>query len=76
MNWDRIEGKWKEVSGRAREKWGKLTDDDLTIVKGKRDKLAGMIQQRYGLAKDEVERQITEFERDCDRYDRPSKRTA
>jgi uncharacterized protein YjbJ (UPF0337 family) len=58
MNWDRIQGDWKQVAGKAKEQWGKLTDDDITVVAGRRDQLAGMIQERYGLAKDEVEKQI------------------
>lgn len=61
MNWDRIEGNWKQFQGKVKEKWGKLTDDDLTVVAGKRDQLAGMLQNRYGIAKDEVEREIDEF---------------
>jgi uncharacterized protein YjbJ (UPF0337 family) len=62
---DRIEGGWKQVKGQVKEKWGKLTDDDLDVVRGKRDQLAGKIQERYGIAKDEVEKQICEFERSC-----------
>jgi uncharacterized protein YjbJ (UPF0337 family) len=61
MNWDRIEGNWKQLKGKVKEKWGKLTDDDLTVIGGKRDQLAGMLQNRYGIAKDEVEREIDEF---------------
>ncbi|MCX7361972.1 MAG: CsbD family protein [Alphaproteobacteria bacterium] len=58
MNWDRVEGNWKQFSGKVQEKWGKLTDDDLTVVKGKQDQLVGRIQERYGIAKDEAERQV------------------
>ena len=65
MNWDQIEGKWHEVKGYAKEKWGDLTDDELTEMKGKRDKLAGKLQQKYGYAKEEVEKQISDFERSC-----------
>jgi uncharacterized protein YjbJ (UPF0337 family) len=61
MNWDRIEGNWKQWKGAAKEQWGKLTDDDLDIVKGKREQLAGRIQERYGIAKDEAERQIDDW---------------
>jgi uncharacterized protein YjbJ (UPF0337 family) len=61
MNWDRIEGDWKQLKGKAKEKWGQLTDDDLDIVAGKRDQLAGKIQSRYGIAKDEAEKQIDEW---------------
>lgn len=58
MNWDMIEGNWKQFQGKACEQWGKLTDSDLEIAKGKRDQLAGLIQERYGVAKDEAERQV------------------
>jgi uncharacterized protein YjbJ (UPF0337 family) len=61
MNWDRIEGDWKQIKGNVKEKWGQLTDDDLDIVAGKRDQLAGKIQSRYGIAKDEAEKQIDEW---------------
>lgn len=62
MAWDYIQGRWKEMRGKVRERWGKLTDDDLDVVAGKRDQLIGIIQQRYGLAKDEIERQVSDFE--------------
>jgi uncharacterized protein YjbJ (UPF0337 family) len=61
MNWDRIEGKWKQYAGKAKEKWGKLTDDDLTTISGKRDQLIGKVQERYGIAKDQAEKQVDEF---------------
>jgi uncharacterized protein YjbJ (UPF0337 family) len=61
MNWDRIEGNWKQFKGKAKEKWGKLTDDDLTVIAGKRDQLAGVLQKRYGYAKDQAERELDEF---------------
>ena len=57
MNWDQVEGKWKQVKGSAREKWGRLTDDDLELVAGKKDKLVGLLQERYGFAKEEADRQ-------------------
>ena len=60
--WDRIEGSWKEMTGKVKEQWGKLTDDDLTVVAGKRDQLAGKIQERYGYAKDKADQEITAFE--------------
>lgn len=63
MNWDQIEGKWKQFRGRVRETWGELTDDDLDKIGGKRDRLAGIVQEKYGVAKDEAERQISKFER-------------
>jgi len=57
MNWNQIEGKWKEVKGAVKEKWGKLIDDDLDVIAGKRDKLVGKLQQRYGITKEEAEKQ-------------------
>jgi uncharacterized protein YjbJ (UPF0337 family) len=65
MNWDQIEGKWTEFKGAAKEKWGKLTDDDWTAFKGKREQLSGIIQQKYGIAKEEAEKQLKEFEGSC-----------
>ena len=65
MNWDRIEGNWKQATGKVKEQWGKLTDDDISFVAGKRDQLAGKIQERYGIAKDEAERQVSEWERNA-----------
>ena len=61
MNWDRIEGEWKQIKGSVKEQWGKLTDDDLDVAAGKRDQLVGKIQNRYGIAKDEAEKQIDEW---------------
>lgn len=63
MNWDQIEGKWKQFSGSAREKWGKLTDSDWQTVAGKKDQLVGRIQERYGIAKDEADRQADNWAR-------------
>jgi uncharacterized protein YjbJ (UPF0337 family) len=65
MNWDEIEGKWKEMMGRAKETWGRLTHRDLAIIRGERDQLVGKIQQIYGLAKKEAERQVAEFGRNA-----------
>ncbi len=58
MNWDRIEGNWKQFTGRVKEQWGKLTDDDIDVIGGKRDQLVGKIQESYGIGKDEAERQV------------------
>jgi uncharacterized protein YjbJ (UPF0337 family) len=63
MNWDQLEGKWKQYSGKVKEKWGKLTDDDLEVVHGRRDQLVGKIQERYGIVKQEAEKQVDEFAR-------------
>jgi uncharacterized protein YjbJ (UPF0337 family) len=62
MNWDRIEGNWKQVKGKARQQWGKLTDDDLEVAAGHRDELVGKIQNRYGIARDEAERQVEQWQ--------------
>jgi uncharacterized protein YjbJ (UPF0337 family) len=61
MNWDIIAGKWKQMTGSAKEKWGELTDDDLTQINGKRDQLAGKLQEKYGITKDEAEKQIDDW---------------
>lgn len=66
MNWDRIQGNWKQVVGKAKVQWGKLTDDDLNLISGKRDQLAGKIQERYGIAKDAADTQITEWTNKAD----------
>jgi uncharacterized protein YjbJ (UPF0337 family) len=61
MNQDRIEGNWTQFKGKVKEQWGKLTDDDLDIIAGKRDQLLGRIQERHGMARDEAEKQIDAF---------------
>jgi uncharacterized protein YjbJ (UPF0337 family) len=71
MNWDKVEGNWKQMKGAVKEKWGKLTDDDLTVAAGKRDALVGRLQERYGVAKDEAEKQLNEF---VDSYREPAMR--
>ena len=63
MNWDRIEGDWKQLKGQAQQKWAKLTDDDLSFIKGKREELVGKVQSLYGKRKDEVEREVDEWRR-------------
>jgi len=65
MNWDTISGKWMQVKGQVKEKWGKLTDDELEQIEGKRDRLAGVLQEKYGYAKEEAETQLKEFEARC-----------
>jgi uncharacterized protein YjbJ (UPF0337 family) len=62
MNSDQLEGKWKQLKGSAKEKWGKLTDDDLDMIAGKRDQLEGKIQERYGITKEEAAKQIREWD--------------
>ncbi len=66
MNWEQVSGKWKQFSGQVKQQWGKLTDDDLSVVAGKRDQLVGRIQERYGIAKEVAEQQVQEFEQRCD----------
>jgi len=66
MNWDRIEGNWKQFQGSVQERWGKLTDDHLDRIAGKRKQLIGSIQEAYGIARDEAERQVEAWERDAD----------
>jgi uncharacterized protein YjbJ (UPF0337 family) len=63
MNEDRIQGKWKQLKGSIQEKWGKLTNDDLDVVEGNTEYLSGKIQERYGIAKDEAEKAVKEYER-------------
>ncbi|TVS00667.1 MAG: CsbD family protein [Rhodospirillales bacterium] len=61
MNWDQIKGNWKQFSGKVRQQWGKLTDDDIEVAKGNRDELVGRVQERYGIARQEAERQVDEW---------------
>jgi uncharacterized protein YjbJ (UPF0337 family) len=58
MNWDRVEGNWKQFTGKVKEQWGKLTEDDIAVIGGKQEQLIGRIQERYGVAKDEAEKQV------------------
>ncbi|TJZ91053.1 CsbD family protein [Paracoccus gahaiensis] len=64
MNWDIIQGKWKQLKGSAKEKWGELTDDDLDQMDGNKDKLAGKLQEKYGYTKDQADREIDDYFRD------------
>lgn len=61
MNWDTVKGNWKQMSGKVKEEWGDLTDDDLTEAAGERDQLVGKIQAKYGIAKEEAEKQVDNF---------------
>ena len=58
MDWNRVEGNWKQFKGKVQQQWGKLTDDDLDVIKGNQTQLAGRLQERYGYAKDEAQQQI------------------
>jgi uncharacterized protein YjbJ (UPF0337 family) len=63
MDWTRVEGNWKQMKGRVKERWGELTDDDLTAIAGRRDRLEGVIQERYGYAKERVRKEIEDWYR-------------
>jgi uncharacterized protein YjbJ (UPF0337 family) len=62
MNWDQVEGKWKQLKGSVKQKWGKLSDDDLDVIAGKRDELMGKIQERYGITREEAQKQIEDWD--------------
>lgn len=72
MNWDQLAGKWLEAKGSIRQKWGKLTDDDLEVIAGSKDKFLGRVQARYGIAKEEAERQLDQWAMDAAPDDQPS----
>jgi uncharacterized protein YjbJ (UPF0337 family) len=61
MDWNRVEGNWKQLKGKVKEQWGDLTDDDLDKIAGKRDQLEGKIQERYGIQKDAAKKQIDDW---------------
>ena len=63
MNWDQIKGEWKQIKGQAKRQWGELTDDDLTRIEGNRDVLVGRVQERYGIAREEAQRQVEAWQR-------------
>ena len=62
MNEDTLKGQWTQLKGKAREKWGKLTNDDLDLIQGRAQQLVGRIQERYGIAREEAERQVKEWQ--------------
>lgn len=70
MNEDQIKGNWKQLKGKVKEQWGKLTDDDIEVIAGQSDQLVGKLQERYGIARQEAERRYKEF---LDSYDKPRK---
>ncbi len=73
MNSDQLQGKWKQIKGSLKERWGKLTDQDLDVIAGKRDQLIGAIQERYGIAKEEAQKQVDDWTvADSDDYKTPS----
>ncbi len=62
MNWDQIQGQWKQMMGNVKRHWGKLTDDDVQVVEGNRERLVGKIQERYGVTKEEAEKQVDDWQ--------------
>jgi len=68
MNWDQVQGNWKQLRGKVREHWGRFTDDDLDIIAGRRDQLLGRIQNAYGCAREEAEQQVRDFENKLDDF--------
>jgi len=64
MNWEKVEGNWNQIKGKVQQQWGKLTNDDLDLIKGKKTELVGKIQERYGIAKDEAEKQVDAYDSD------------
>ncbi len=68
MNWDQVEGKWKEFSGQVKQKWNKLTDDDIGQMSGKKDELSGRLQKTYGYTKEQADREIDDFSQSLDRH--------
>ncbi|HZO57900.1 MAG TPA: CsbD family protein [Bryobacteraceae bacterium] len=77
MNWDQIEGNWAQFKGKVREQWGRLTDDDIDIINGKREQLVGRVQEAYGCMREEAEKQVREFEKNADRlFDKTRSRQA
>jgi uncharacterized protein YjbJ (UPF0337 family) len=74
VNWDQVEGKWNEYKGQVKEKWGKLTDRDLDVISGKRDQLVGRLQEHYGTAKEEAQKQADEFVKSLKTEDREAER--
>jgi uncharacterized protein YjbJ (UPF0337 family) len=74
MNWDIIEGRWKQMKGSLKQQWGKLTDSDFDTLSGSKDQLVGKIQERYGCTKDEAQRQVDDWSRNLDRENEPARR--
>ncbi len=76
MNWDQVKGQWKQLKGSARKQWGKLSDDDLDVIAGERERLSGVIQQRYGITKEEAEKQIASWNPSVSESDQEYRRKA
>lgn len=67
MNWDQVEGNWKQVKGKAKEKWGRFTEDDLDVMGGRRDQVIGRLQEHYGMAREEAEKEADRWAEEMDR---------
>lgn len=65
MNWDQVKGNWKQFTGQVRERWGEFTEDELEVAKGRREQFEGVLQKKFGWAKEEAKRQLDEFEKSC-----------
>jgi len=74
MNWDQMQGKWTQMKGSIKQQWGKLTDDDLEIIAGSKDKLVGRLQERYGIQKEEAQRQLDHWAKTAFETDEASRR--
>jgi uncharacterized protein YjbJ (UPF0337 family) len=75
MNWDQMQGKWKQMRGSLRQQWGKLTDDDIEVIGGNRDKLVGILQERYGIAREEAQKRADEWASAYKESETPEQRT-
>jgi uncharacterized protein YjbJ (UPF0337 family) len=76
MNWDEVSGKWNQFKGSVKERWGKLTDDDLQAIDGKRDRLVGKIQERSGIAREKAEEPINQWKLPARAEDQPKRRVS
>ena len=76
MNSDQMQGKWKQMKGTVKERWGKLTDDDVDVINGQHDQLVGKIQEKYGIAKEEAQRQVEDWMREDSREEEVERRRA
>jgi uncharacterized protein YjbJ (UPF0337 family) len=76
MNWDEVRGKWNQFKGSVKEKWGKLTDDDLAVINGNKDRLVGKIQERYGITKEKAEEQVSNWKGPVAREEMPQRKVS
>lgn len=76
MNWNEIQGQWNQVKGKAREKWGKLTDDDIQVIAGKKDQFLGKLQERYGMARNQAEKELDAWAQGLQETQKPRTQTS